>query len=132
MGPPEHVPAVPKYPAAPPLVLNVKRQHPLSDDPYADPATIQPATEDSEDETQFAGFFQYNREYKTEITGGEANGTANGDVKKEDGLCGEENKTSAGGSNGEKADNKSDLRKLPANRIPSKRQLTMVQLTNSE
>lgn len=130
VGPPEtNVPAIPKYPAAPPQILNIKRS---ADDAAADTSSsaydsLQPTAEDSDDESQFLALFQYNREYKTEITG--TDGTAV-DVKKEDGVDIKPSTSMDGGG-----DSKQDmLRKLnnPSSRMPAKRKLVAVQLTASK
>lgn len=140
VGPPENGPTIPKYPAAPPQILNIKR---LAADEGATEAntsasaSLQPKAEDSDDESQFLGFFQYNREYKTEITGAGLNASATGTdlnssdvhVKKE-----ENGDAKASTSSDTGGDSKQDLLKKAnlASRVPAKRKLIAVQLTASK
>lgn len=132
VGPPErNVPAIPKYPAAPPQILNIK----MASDDMAEPSTsasdvIQPKAEDSDEEEQFKAFFQYNREYKTEITGGPATGEDGGvEVKREDNGDGKAN-TSTEDSRMAGYSKQDVLKKAPLpGRIPIKRKLVSVQLT---
>lgn len=140
VGPPENGPTIPKYPAAPPQILNIKR---LAADEGATEAntsasaSLQPKAEDSDDESQFLGFFQYNREYKTEITGAGLNASATGadpnssdvHVKKE-----ENGDAKASTSSDTGGDSKQDLLKKAnlASRVPAKRKLIAVQLTASK
>lgn len=144
MGAPENVPIIPMYPAAPPKILNVKR---LAEE-TAEPSTselVQPKAEDSEDEAQFQGFAQYNREYKTEITGAGTATTGTPDtlteVKKEDpntsteGKPAEESRSTNGAAGGP-LDSKQDVLKRTAascRTTPQKRKLTAgVQLTSKD
>lgn len=133
VGPPENVTNIPKYPVPPPSILNVKRT--LAEDLEAHTSAtdhLQPKAEDSEDEEQFRGFFQYNREFKTEITGGTEDGS--GDVKKEN-ESGDVKPTIGGDEGRSNGDSKHDALKKAsggAARAPIKRKLTAVQMTPGE
>lgn len=134
VGPPDTVSTVPKYPAPPPQILNVKR---LADDVAAEQANasgtehLQPKIEDSEDEEYFASLFKYNREYKTEITdSGPGGDDASADIKKED-AGDSKPSTSSVDEHRVGGDSKQDVMKKGsfAGRIPSRKKHTTVQLT---
>lgn len=118
------------------MILNVKRS--ASEDAAAEPSTselVQPKAEDSEDDEQFLGFFQYNREYKTEITGAAEESSASVEVKKEEnGVAGDVKPSTTADDPRTGVDTKQDVLKkaAAAGRVPTKRKHTTVQLTPGE